>query len=279
LDGSFASAEGSIQLIVTTIDGYPASSQIPMLFRHAPPIINGSIPTMVEAGSDLTFQITITDLDGLSDVSCIADATDDNNSIVWQKEFRPFDLQDSDGQTQLRWPVPRNLNESTDALRVAVNCEDSDGETGSWAPEENISVESYVCRINCNSTVDDGIKTESSASPIPYIVLGLCLLVVLVATLMFVRKQDVEQKWASDETIEDFDALTSDSIAEAEASLLSMAEDTPPSIPDGWTEEAFVAWLQGERPVDWTEEQWDQLRNEHASRLELPSEAVDEIGL
>ena len=105
------------------------------------------------------------------------------------------------------------------------------------------------------------------------------LLVVLVATLMFVRKQDVEQKWASDETIEDFDALTSDSIAEAEASLLSMAEDTPSSIPDGWTEEAFVAWLQGERPVDWTEEQWDQLRNEHASRLELPSEAVDEIGL
>ena len=113
----------------------------------------------------------------------------------------------------------------------------------------------------------------------PYIVLGLGLLVILVATLMFVRKQDVEQKWASDETMEDFDTLTSDSIAEAEASLLSMAEDTPPPIPDGWTEEAFVAWLQSERPVDWTDEQWEKLRNEHTSRLELSSETADEIGL
>ncbi|MGB1897867.1 MAG: TIGR03790 family protein, partial [Candidatus Poseidoniaceae archaeon] len=37
LDGSFASAEGSIQLIASTIDGYPTSMQIPMMFRHAPP--------------------------------------------------------------------------------------------------------------------------------------------------------------------------------------------------------------------------------------------------
>ena len=279
LDGSFASAEGSIQLIVTTIDGYPASSQIPMLFRHAPPIINGTIPIMVEAGSDLTFQLTITDLDGLSDVSCNANASDDNNSIVWQNEFRPFDLLDSDGQNQLRWPVPRNLNESTDYLRIVVSCEDSDGETGIWAPVEKISVESYVCRINCNSTVDDGIKTENSASLMPYIVLGLGLLVVLFATLMLVRKQSGEEKWATDEAIEDFDTLTSDSIAEAEASLLTMATENPPPIPDGWTEEAFVTWLQGERPSDWSDEQWETLRSEHASRLESPSEAVDEIGL
>ena len=98
LDGSFASAEGSIQLITTTIDGYPASSQIPMLFRHAPPVINGTIPTTVEAGSDLTFQLTISDLDGLGDVSCATNVSDDNNSIVWQKDFQPFVLQDSDGQ-------------------------------------------------------------------------------------------------------------------------------------------------------------------------------------
>ena len=42
LDGSFASDGGSIQLVVSTIDGYPASMQIPMVFRHAPPIVNGT---------------------------------------------------------------------------------------------------------------------------------------------------------------------------------------------------------------------------------------------
>ena len=96
---------------------------------------------------------------------------------------------------------------------------------------------------------------------------------------MLVRKQSGEEKWATDEAIEDFDTLTSDSIAEAEASLLTMATENPPPIPDGWTEEAFVTWLQGERPSDWSDEQWETLRSEHASRLESQSEAVDEIGL
>ena len=279
LDGSFASAEGSIQLITTTIDGYPASSQIPMLFRHAPPVINGTIPTTVEAGSDLTLQLTITDLDGLGDVSCATNVSDDNNSIVWQKDFQPFTLQDSDGQIQLRWPVPRNLNESTDALQIVVNCEDSDGETGSWMPAERTSVEPYVCRINCNTTANDLIQTESSTSVMPYVVLGLGLLVVLFVTSMFVRKEGSKEKWATDESIEDFDALTTDSIAEAEASLLSMAQDTSPPIPDGWTEDAFVNWLNGERPEDWTDEQWDAIREEYASRLKSSSEAIDEIEL
>ena len=58
-----------------------------------------------------------------------------------------------------------------------------------------------------------------------------------------------------------------------------MAQDTPPPIPDGWTEEAFVNWLNGERPDDWSDEQWDAIREEHASRLESSSEAIDEIEL
>ena len=98
-----------------------------MLFRHAPPIIEGSTPPSVEAGSDLSIQLSITDLDGLGDVSCTLDVIDDNNSAVWQKEFRPIESQDADGFNQMRWPVPRNLNESTDYLHVDVRCEDSDG--------------------------------------------------------------------------------------------------------------------------------------------------------
>ena len=127
LDGSFASAEGSIQLIASTIDGYPTSMQIPMLFRHAPPIINGTVPSTIEAGSDLKIELSISDLDGLGDVSCSVNLTDDSNTSVWLKEFRPIESQDSDGMNQLRWPVPRNQNESTDFLNVTVSCDDSDG--------------------------------------------------------------------------------------------------------------------------------------------------------
>ena len=87
LDGSFTSDMGSIQLNLATVDGYPATMQIPMLFRHAPPIINGTVEPSVEAGSDLSFQVAVTDLDGLDDVSCAVSVLDDLNNSVWEKNF------------------------------------------------------------------------------------------------------------------------------------------------------------------------------------------------
>ena len=274
LDGSFASDNGSIQLIASTIDGYPASMQISMLFRHAPPIINGTVPESVEAGSDLSFQLSITDLDGLGDVSCAADIIDDNNSAIWQKDFRPIETLDADGFNQLRWPIPRNLNESTDSLRIHVACEDSDGETGEWDSVNNITIEPYVCRLNCNMTNDEEITTSGSTSSLPWIFFGVGLLIVLLTTILVARRRGIEEKWATDESLDDFDQLTSDSIAQAEASLLSMSAETP-SIPDGWTEEAFIEWLQGDKPDDWTDEQWESIRQEHASSLESPEIKTD----
>ncbi|MDP6865651.1 MAG: hypothetical protein QGG62_01810, partial [Candidatus Poseidoniaceae archaeon] len=274
LDGSFASDNGSIQLIASTIDGYPASMQISMLFRNAPPIINGTVPTSVEAGSDLSFQLSITDLDGLGDVSCAADIIDDNNSAIWQKDFRPIETLDADGFNQLRWPIPRNLNESTDSLRIHVACEDSDGETGEWDSVNNITIEPYVCRLNCNMTNDEEVTTSGSTSSLPWIFFGVGLLIVLLTTILVARRRGIEEKWATDESLDDFDQLTSDSIAQAEASLLSMSAETP-SIPDGWTEEAFIEWLQGDKPDDWTAEQWESIRQEHASSLESPEIKTD----
>ena len=93
---------------------------------------------------------------------------------------------------------------------------------------------------------------------------------------MMLRGRKSEEKWASDESLDDFELLTSDSIAKAEASLEGMSTELPP-IPDGWTEEAFVAWLQGEKPAEWSEEQWGAIRLEHAGRLNSPDDMTDEI--
>ncbi len=89
------------------------------------------------------------------------------------------------------------------------------------------------------------MTTSSQSSPVPWITVGLALIVLVVTTALVVRRRGTENKWASDESLEDFDQLTSDSIALAEASLLSMT--SMPPIPDGWTEEAFVDWLEGEK--------------------------------
>ena len=119
------------------------------------------------------------------------------------------------------------------------------------------------------------MAATSQSSPLPLIIIGLALMILVVTTTLVVRRQGTENKWASDESLDDFEQLTSDSIAQAEASLLSMA--TTPPRPDGWTEEAFVAWLEGEKPEDWSDEQWENIRLEHASRLAPRDNETDEI--
>ena len=89
------------------------------------------------------------------------------------------------------------------------------------------------------------------------------------------RKETIE-KWATEDSLDDFEQLTSASIAQAEASLPGI-EDAAPPIPDGWTEEAFVEWLRGDCPDEWTESQWSELRNQHSSLLSLPENVTDEI--
>ena len=276
LDGSFASAEGSIQLMVSTIDGYPASMQIPMLFRHAPPVINGSVPATVEAGTDLVFELAVTDLDGLDDVSCTVTASGDDGETLWEKAFNPIVSQDFQGASKMLWPLPRTLNETTESLSIQAQCDDSDGESGTWSSPNSIAVTDYECRINCNNT-NNLEDTKADATPsTSLILLFFGILVVVFTTIALLRKRSTEEKWVSDDSLDDFEQLTADGIAEAEASLMSLT-DTTPEVPDGWTEEAFVLWLQGEKPVDWTDEQWDSVRKEHASRLESADNKTDEI--
>ena len=277
LDGSFASETGSIQLVTKTIDGYLATSQIPMLFRHAPPIVNGTAPQSVQAGNDLIFQVEVTDLDGLNDVECSASVYSGNTSTdLWNRTFNPIQTQNENGISTLRWPLPRNLNESADSIRIDVHCSDSDNEYGQWQSSTPILIEPYVCVVNCNvSTTDDrNTKTEGSQSMWIYVV--LLLVAVIGITLVLQRRKESVEKWATDESLDDFEQLTSESIAQAEASLQEL-ETSSTAIPDGWTEEAFVQWLQGECPEDWTESQWEELRNQHSSLLTDPENTTDEI--
>jgi hypothetical protein len=177
---------------------------------------------------------------------------------------------------QLRWPVPRNLNESTDSLNVTVVCDDSDGESGTWLSPNEIVIEPYVCRINCNTTNDGLVTTSSSTNPMPWILLATVFVAIILGTVMILRRRSSDEKWASDESLDDFELLTSDSIAKAEASLVGLSVELPP-IPDGWTEEAFVVWLEGEKPDEWSDEQWESMRLEHAGRLNSPDVMTDEI--
>ncbi|MBT3652301.1 MAG: hypothetical protein HN541_03215, partial [Euryarchaeota archaeon] len=277
LDGSFASETGSIQLVTKTIDGYLATSQIPMLFRHAPPILNGTAPQSVQAGTDLVFQVEVTDLDGLNDVQCSAYVYSENTTTdLWNRSFNPIQTQDENGMTMLRWPLPRNINESTDSITIDVNCTDSDNEYGQWESSTPILIEPYVCVVNCNASAVDDRSTQSEGSPSLWIYIVLLIVGIVGMTLVLQRRKESTEKWDTDESIDDFEQLTSASIAQAEASLPGL-EASEPAIPDGWTEEAFVQWLQGECPEEWTEVQWEELRKQHSSLLTDLENTTDEI--
>ncbi|MCH1442682.1 MAG: hypothetical protein L7U53_02310, partial [Candidatus Poseidoniaceae archaeon] len=277
LDGSFASETGSIQLVTKTIDGYLATSQIPMLFRHAPPIVNGTAPQSIQAGTDLVFQVEVTDLDGLNDVECSASVYSGNASTdLWNRTFNPIQTQNENGISTLQWPLPRNLNESADSIRIDVHCSDSDNEYGQWQSSTPILIEPYVCVVNCNASSADDRNTKTEGSQSMWIYVVLLLVAVIGMTLVLQRRKESVEKWATDESLEDFEQLTSASIAQAEASLPGL-ETSSTAIPDGWTEEAFVQWLRGECPEDWTESQWEELRNQHSSLLTDLENTTDEI--
>tara|TARA_B100000768_G_scaffold148836_1_gene142914 strand:- start:260 stop:1315 length:1056 start_codon:yes stop_codon:yes gene_type:complete len=277
LDGSFASETGSIQLVTKTIDGYLATSQVPMLFRHAPPILNGTAPQSVQAGTDLVFQVEVTDLDGLNDVQCSASVYSENASTdLWNRSFNPIQTQDENGVNTLRWPLPRNLNESTDSIRIEVNCSDLDNEYGQWQTSTPILIEPYVCVVNCNASNTDERNTKSEGSQSLWVYVVLLIVVIAGITLVLQRRKEKIEKWATDESLDDLEQLTSASIAQAEASLPGLESSTP-AIPDGWTEEAFAQWLQGECPEEWTESQWEELRERHSSLLSDSENTTDEI--
>ena len=176
----------------------------------------------------------------------------------------------------LRWPLPRNLNESTDSIRIDVNCSDSDNEYGQWQTSTPILIEPYVCVVNCNSSTEDDRNTKSEGSQSVWIYIVVLLVAIVGMTLLLQRRKESIEKWATDDSLDDFEQLTSASIAQAEASLPELDASTP-AIPDGWTEEAFVQWLQGECPEEWTESQWDELRNKHSSLLADSENTTDEI--
>ena len=277
LDGSYTSETGSIRLVAKTIDGYLASGQIPMLFRHAPPVLNGTAPQSVQAGSDLSFQVEVTDLDGLTDVQCVAYVYSDNASTdLWNRSFNPIQTQDENGISTLRWPLPRNINESTDSIEIQVNCSDSDDEYGQWQTSNPILIEPYVCVVNCNVSTTDDRNTKSEGSQSLWIYIIVLIVAVVGMTLLMQRRKESIAKWATDESLDDFEQLTSASIAQAEASLPGL-EDSAPPIPDGWTEEAFIQWLEGERPDEWNQSQWEELRNQHSTLIKESKITTDEI--
>ena len=161
-------------------------------------------------------------------------------------------------------------------MRIHVNCSDSDDEYGQWQTSTPILIEPYVCIVNCNlSTVDDR-NTKSDGSQSLWIYIIVLIVAVVGLTLLMQRRKESIAKWATDESLDDLEQLTSESIAQAEASLPGL-EDSAPPIPEGWTEEAFIQWLEGERPVEWNHPQWEELRNQHSSLLKQPKNTTDEI--
>ena len=122
-----------------------------------------------------------------------------------------------------------------------------------------------------DSTPEPSTQGSESLGLVPLSLVGLAL--ALVVTTAMLRRRAVktgDDAWGEDDLSP---LLNTEALFELEAEsdvFEEHAEDEPPSaeetteieraltngVPDGWTVEAFTAWLDGPTPEGWTDEQW-----------------------
>ena len=82
LDGTFIDGEGQILFNVRDVDGLSKSLNLPMDFYHASPHTMLTPHTNMTAGDLLNFTGTVTDADGIDDLSCSALVSEKQSQIA-----------------------------------------------------------------------------------------------------------------------------------------------------------------------------------------------------
>ena len=96
---------------------------IEVILRHAPPVPEfNEVPENITAGSELVFDVMVSDLDGINDVTCNSTISKENGSIIWQGELNPYPISLDSGIATFRYITAQQLTEN---MTLATRCYDS----------------------------------------------------------------------------------------------------------------------------------------------------------
>ena len=230
LDSSFIPGNGSLGIRVIDIDEIVSISYLTFEFLHAPPEISVVHPSNVSHASLLEILVEMIDPDGI-DATCFADYVQDGSTIYSIPPSEVSDL-DNTGFWSNSWLLPTNI---TGNISVVLSCEDWSGNTVNYSAV--ISIDSpQECIVDCEE-IEKESEDVSKSMALP-LAIGFGLIIVILLGTYVVRlrtKEEDEETWHNEE----------------------IAPERDERIPDGWTLEEFLNWLDGPMPDDWQEDQWE----------------------
>ena len=233
LDSSFVPGEGSLGIRIVDIDDLTALSYLYFEFMHSPPEITVDQPQNVSHASLIEILLEMQDADGI-DATCTATYYQNNTIMYYVPNSTVTDL-DGTGFWSTSWLLPTTIEGE---IELEIDCVDWSGNEVEYIGL--ITVEAIPdCIDNCSNIEDETVDATKSYT---YQIIGgvAGLILVLFMTSMYARNKSragrSEDSWLMD---------------------TNTPEPTRDErIPEGWTLQEFLDWLDGPMPDDWTEEQW-----------------------
>ena len=250
-----------IKTTIRDIDGLSVSKQKSLQLRYAPPVIETKFPVNTTAGDTVSFQIIVSDADGVQDTECTLTLFEDVEPI-WDSKQIVSEL-DGGGISTWTWLVPKNLEGN---LTIMVDCMDPTGQSAKV--NDTISVNAPLPCLNCDSdNLTEGVNSASKIGSTVYVSIGLVLLVLVISSIVLAlrRKEEIpESEWF---------AQQQDSVELPTLEDLPGNEEEPQDerIPEGWTAEQFIWWLDGPIPEGWDEDDWYNYRLDNEDLREVTS--------
>ena len=233
LDSSFVPGQGTLGVRVVDIDEIVSVSYLNFEFLHSPPEILVEHPDNTSHASLLEILVEMNDADGI-DANCVASYVQREQVLYSTLDSAVTDL-DGTGFWSNSWLLPANI---TGNLSLEVSCEDWSGNVVNYSAQILVNAP-IECLVDCEQVVQE--SNESSQSFVIPLTIVSGLFVIVIITLFAVRSRPGKGK---QETWENEDETP----------------ERDERIPDGWTLEEFLNWLDGPMPDEWEEEQWERYR-------------------
>ena len=236
LDSSFVPGDGKLGVRVVDIDEIVSISYLDFEFLHSPPSISVNHPSSLSNSGLFELLVEMNDADGI-DASCSISYSQNDTQVYSRDKSAVTDL-DGTGIWSTSWLLPPKIFGN---LTILVDCEDWSGNNVNYSAVVEV-MESDVCLENCSNN-GQGIE-DNSAGKSTKIYLALFALVIIIVSITTVliqrRRKDepVTEQWEN----ENEEPVTDD------------------RIPEGWTLEEFIDWLDGPMPEEWQEDQWELYR-------------------
>ena len=233
LDSSFVPGQGSLGIRVVDIDEIASISYLNFEFLHSPPEITVTHPSNLTSASVLEVLVEMFDADGI-DATCFVNYQNAGNTIYSTGDTAVTDL-DGTGFWSTSWLLPNNVVSN---VTINLSCKDWSDNTVNYTALITI-IDTEECIADCVE-IEKEAKSSSPSMTLP-IAIG-SLLLILVTTLLIsrarARENKPEETWQNE----------------------SEEPKRDDRIPEGWTLEEFLSWLDGPVPEEWEEDQWELYR-------------------